>query len=309
MQKIKEFVKKYMIGLTFSFLICTVSVLAITYFDSKNVTYSNETTGMTSNNVQTAIDELYNVCFFKAGSQIIEDANLQKDSNECRYFFTGTNPNNYITFNNEKAGWQILSVECDGSIKIIKRGDVDPISNVEWNIESNNNWLYPATMQTYLNETYLNSLTDTAKNQIAAHDFAIGAISDNNNNLADQIKDENSTKWNGKIALITVSEHIRTNSNQSSCGTLKLNNDNSNFYTGVCKNTTWIYTTIGSNMWTLSPLKNNSNSVYYILADDNFLNTYQVNNRTMSTRPTLYLKNTIRITGGDGSKNNPYTIG
>ena len=45
MQKIKEFSKKYLIGLSLSFLICIVSVSAITYFDSKNVTYSNETTG------------------------------------------------------------------------------------------------------------------------------------------------------------------------------------------------------------------------------------------------------------------------
>ena len=37
---------------------------------------------MTSDNVQGAIDELYNTCFSKAGEQIIENAGLEKDPYE-----------------------------------------------------------------------------------------------------------------------------------------------------------------------------------------------------------------------------------
>ena len=37
-----------------------------------------------------------------------------------RYFYKGADPNNYITFNDEPAGWRIMSLEPDGAIKIIR---------------------------------------------------------------------------------------------------------------------------------------------------------------------------------------------
>ncbi len=40
----------------------TVSVYAVTYFPSNQVTYDNKTSGLKSSDVQGAIDELYNTC-------------------------------------------------------------------------------------------------------------------------------------------------------------------------------------------------------------------------------------------------------
>ncbi len=104
--KIKEFIKSYAIGLIVGIVVSgTISVIAATYFPTNDVTYDNTESGLSSTNVQGAIDELYGVCTAKpAGDQIIENAGLEKDPYECRYFFTGSNPNNYITFNNETAG-------------------------------------------------------------------------------------------------------------------------------------------------------------------------------------------------------------
>ena len=99
-------------GFSKGLIICgTISVIAATYFPSNDVTYDNKESGLTSTNVQGAIDELYGVCTAKppAGETIIENAGLEKDPYECRYFFTGANPNNYITFNDEPAGWRIIS--------------------------------------------------------------------------------------------------------------------------------------------------------------------------------------------------------
>ena len=39
-----------------------------------------------------------------------------------RYVYKGANPNNYITFNNEP--WRIISVESDGTLKLIKKGSI-----------------------------------------------------------------------------------------------------------------------------------------------------------------------------------------
>ena len=65
-EKIKRFWKRYLIGFITGMIVCgTVSVIAATYFPSSDVTYDNKTSGLESNNVQGAINELYNVCTFK----------------------------------------------------------------------------------------------------------------------------------------------------------------------------------------------------------------------------------------------------
>lgn len=62
-EKVKKVLKNRMFifvcgGLFFS----TVSVFAITYFPSNQVTYDNETSGLKATQVQAAIDELYSTC-------------------------------------------------------------------------------------------------------------------------------------------------------------------------------------------------------------------------------------------------------
>ena len=300
MKKIKEFMKSYTLGFVISILLCgTVGVYAATYIESNLITYDNTESGMNSDNVQTAIDELYNTCFPpKAGDQILEDQPLEKDPYECRYFFTGANPNNYITFNGEDAGWRIISVECDGRIKIMR---IDIIANIVWDETNSNNWARPATLNTYLNETYYNSLNSIAKSQIVASNFSIGGDTWDNNNMSTQVSNENSNKWYGNIALPTLSEYIRTNSNKSKCGTVSLNNDN---YSS-CVSTGWMD---NNDIWrVLTPYSGNSNSVFYINSYGN-INYMRVYDSQDAVRPALYLSSEVKITGGNGTQSNPYTI-
>ena len=187
-EKTKEFLKKYLIGFILGFVsVGIVVVYAETYFPSNDVTYDNTESGLSSTNVQGAIDELYGVCFPSAGDQVIEDADLEKDPYECRYFFTGANPNNYVTFNNETAGWRIISVECDGTIKIMRQAYIERMA---WDSSNISNWARPASLNTYLNGTYYNGLNVTAKSQIVAKDWSIGTITNDSNDLAQQINNE-----------------------------------------------------------------------------------------------------------------------
>ena len=302
-QKIKkEYIKTNLIGFIIAGIIVSgVAVCAAVTFPSNEVSYSNTESGLNSNNVQGAIDELYETCTaLTAGEQIIEDAGLEKDPYECRYFFTGANPNNYITFNGENAGWRIVSVECDGTIKIMRMAS---IAEQKWDTSGSNNWARPASLNTYLNGTYLNGLTSTAKSQIVAKDFSIGAVIDDNNNLTDQINDENSKKWNGKIALPTVSEYLRSNSNQSSCGTL-WNND---LKYEQCQMTNWMDTTAVSYWWTLSPDAGNSDDVFSVYSNGR-VGSYIDGFGNYAVRPVVYLSSEVKITGGTGTQNDPFTI-
>ena len=59
--KIKKIFKNRILIFGLGILISgSVSVLAVTYFPSDDVTYDNKTSGLKSTNVQGAIDELYN---------------------------------------------------------------------------------------------------------------------------------------------------------------------------------------------------------------------------------------------------------
>ena len=294
----KEYIKTNLIGFIIAGIIVSgVVVCAAVTFPSNEVSYSNSSSGLNSNNVQGAIDELYETCTrVPAGDQIIENDELEKDSYECRYFFTGANPNNYITFNNET--WRIISVECDGTIKIMRN---ESIGNMAWDSSNSNNWEKPATLNTYLNGTYLtNTLNATAQSQIVAKDWSVGPVT-SNNNMSTQVNNENSNKWNGKVALPTLSEYIRTNNNQNKCGTYSLLYDN---YSD-CARTGWMDTTSVSWWWTLSHF-DYVGYVFYVKLDGGFTTYYAT--QTYAVRPTVYLSSDIQITGGNGSSSNPYTI-
>ena len=295
----KEYIKTNLIGFIIAGIIVSgVVVYAAVTFPSNEVSYSNTESGLNSNNVQGAIDELYETCTaLTTGEQIIEDNGLEKDPYECRYFFTGSYPNNYITFNNET--WRILSVECDGTIKIMREAS---IGESTWAISGWNTWTMPASLNTYLNETYLTSiLSSTAQSQIVAKDWSIGGLA--GDNMSEQVSNENNSKWNGKVALITSSEYIRSNSNQSNCGSFSLYAHNYE----SCKNTTWMFNS-NYNWWTLTPNSFSTNFVVNVSPDGKIYSGRYTCGTGLDIRPAVYLSSDIKITGGDGSQSNPYQL-
>ena len=304
MKNKKYYIKKNLISFIIGLIIFGgVGVYAAVTFPSNEVTYDNTDSGLSSTDVQGAIDELYGVCTAKPpGEQIIEDNGLEKDPYECRYFFTGANPNNYVTFNGENAGWRIISVGCDGTIKIMKTVDINTSDTLAGDSSRSNNWARPASLNTYLNGTYLNSLSSEAQGQIVASNYSIGAVTYNNNDLAGQVNAENSKTWNEKIALPTVSEYLRTNSN-SNCKTISLNNSNYS----TCRNTTWMDESNIDYWWTLSPYSGSSYNVFFVSLNGSvFYN--DANLPHYGVRPAITLSSEVQITGGIGTESDPYIV-
>ena len=308
----KEKIKKIIFGYLPGFILgiisaCTISVIAATYFPSNQTTYDNTNTELQSENVQDAIDELYGVCFPpKAGDTILDNTDIvtsgdglyEDEYDDGRYFYKGANPNNYVTFNNEQAGWRIVSIEPDGTIKIMR---INSIGNQAWDSSNSNNWARPASLNTYLNGTYYNGLNSTAQSQIVAKDWSIGAVTFNDNNMTNTINNEKAIKWHGKVALVTVSEYIRSNSNKSSCGTVKQLNAES----GQCKGTTWMYNS-SYYWWTLSPRTGNSYDLFDVSNDGN-VNYYYALDTYSAVRPALYLSSEVTLTGS-GTQSDPYVV-
>ena len=307
MRVIKKFLKNnifcFILG---AFIFGVIGVSAATYFASSNVTYDNSESGLLSTDVQGAIDELYdvfnNTTISGAGGEIIDKSNIVNSGDglyaEDKYVYKGANPNNYITFNGEKAGWRIISIETDGTIKIIKR---TTLYALKWGSNHGDADWSTSYLKEYFNTTYYNSLTSAAKQQIISSYWPPSGMT------GKIVKD--------KIALFTVPEYLRANSNVSQCGTGFLNSQNSS----TCKNTNWIYNMIfndttrsGYWVWTLTTWMNVDSELYgYVyrlnVPSGNFTVDLSVNANSY-VYPVLYLSSDIKITGGNGSQNNPYEI-
>ena len=316
-EKIKKLLKnRIFIFVLAALLFGTIGVSAATYFPSNDVTYDNTESGLESMNVQGAIDELYGKaqqCSSNSNDRV-EDMGgtttsggdgLYKDVYEAgRYFFKGKNPNNYITFNEETAGWRIMSLESDGTIKIMK---IASIGNRVWD-DSSNDWR-SSDLNTYLNETYYNSLNSTARGQVVLHNFNIGAYPFYNQNpnygdSTDGINAENEQVWNGNVGLATVSEYLRSNSNTNYCRTITLNNINYN----TCKNTNWMFN--NSHWWTMSASTSRTNYVFYL--NSNILYGYSsytndLVDSSYGVHPVVYLSSSVKLSGS-GTQSDPYTI-
>ena len=240
-----------------------------------------------------------------------------------RYVYKGTNPNNYIEFNDEL--WRIIAKEVDGTYKIIRNEILedsywssDGMCSWDYGVPAPslfpgcNKWEEPALLNTYLNEDYYNTFADDYQNIIVNHNFNIGKIIDNND-LQEQINDEKSDLWEGKVGLITVSEYLKANSNISDCETFDTNNTNNT----TCINTNWLFN--NNDYWTISAINlyEDNTTVYYIKSDGMISDGKVAGSGVViddsqddkyGVRPTLYLSSETVISDGDGSSNSPFQI-
>lgn len=233
---------------------------------------------------------------------ITEGDGLYADEYEPgRYIYKGANPNNYITFNNET--WRIISIEADGSIKIMRN---ESIGSRAWDNSNSNNW-ETSDIKTYLNGDYLVTIT-TNQDKIVPHTWSIGEVVIGNIDLAGQINDENGTQsQSANVGMITVSEYLRANTNTEQCGNLSLNNSN----ISTCKTTDWMFNIVPSNgyLWTISPNASSRHSVFAVRgssSDAGGLANYGASD-SRGVSPAVYLSSDITLTG-DGSSSNPYVI-
>ena len=224
-----------------------------------------------------------------------------------KYTYKGANPNNYITFNNES--WRIISISSDGTLKIMRNESIgDMAFDTTGGTYGNNKWDRPADLKTYLNDTYLPTITTNA-DKIVSHTWSIGAVTNNNSDLAGQITAENGTQSQSvSVGMITASEYLRANPNTEQCENMSINNTNNT----TCRTTNWMQSIVpsGGFLWTISPNASDSYSVFYVNGGSSSAGRLDYNNAedfSNGVSPVLYLSSDIALTG-DGSQGNPYQI-
>lgn len=270
---------------------------------------------------------------------------LYEDSYENgRYVYKGNNPNNYIEFNGEL--WRIIAKETDGTYKIIRDqlSENRAFDEENYRTTANNtfcdssysgcnvygkvNGIFrlmsgqkmgtvteDSSLSKYLNETYYNTLTSDAKNQVQTHAFNIGVVlvyggGNQNNSIYSDLNGEKAFQWTGNIGLPNVTDILRANSDSrcnsagAASGTLEQNLCISNY---LVNNMSEI------SFWTMNGYSTQtyatSGAVWIPYRSGNRISfSVQAPSYSGGVRPVLFLKSTIKITGGNGSQSSPYMI-
>lgn len=307
----KKINKKFIFGFILGALIFgTIGVSAATYYASKDVSYDNASSGMSSDNVQDAIDELYQIANTKPAIDKVTEL-VSTNTNELytdehgdiRYY--GSNPNNYVTFNNEL--WRIIGV-IDGKTKIIRD---ESIGNMAWASNGSNNW-NSSSLKTYLNGTYYNSINEISRNMISEETYYLGGATSSNYKTLTASGYYNSERdssqvYNGNPASTTQHIGLMYPSDYGyAAGSLSSTTD----ALITCDMSCPVSYLLENYEWTQTPYADSSNYATYI----NGKGYVGISNVTTSVpfyfiiRPVLYLNSNVKITGGDGSKSSPFTL-
>ena len=184
-----------------------------------------------------------------------------------------------------------------------------------------NNWARPASLNTYLNKTYLNALSTTSQKMIGDTKYYLGGGGNNSNfnssldfySYERKIKntksnefyyDKNPNSWVGKLGLMYVSDYGYASDN---CETKALNDYNNSNDLRICNNANWLFN-LKKLEATITQYSNTSTSIHYIADNGTVVSTYQASLAQTVVRPTLYLKSEVRIIDGDGTSTNPYIL-
>ena len=304
------------------------------YVDESTVTDPNVDSGTAYNidymiNGTATVHENQDISTEKVATDTIKDLAASNPDelvydetadNNLRYI--GANPNNYVSFNGEL--WRIIGVfnnidngsdTKETRLKIIK--DKPYSTGMAWDTDNINDWT-TASLQEELNTTYLNSIQSPYKEMISNAKWNLGGSSTYTDVTASMFYERergttvysgHATEWIGQIGLMYPSDYGYATSggsttNRASCLSTELYNWDSSSYSD-CRNNDWLYS--GTYQWTLTPISSDSYDVFYVY-NIGYVNTRNAHGTDNAVSPALYLSSNVRISGGDGSESNPFTL-
>ena len=181
-----------------------------------------------------------------------------------------------------------------------------------------NNWARPATLNTYLNGTYLSTLTSEAQSMISSSKYYLGGYNNYSQTSQDMYSYErkisgsdyyystNPNSWVGKIALMYESDYGYASLN---CETKALySSSGSSNDLRACNDTNWLYN-IKETEWLLPQLSSSSSIAFFVSSDGYVYNLNHTCTNPFAVRPVVYLTSAVQIIGGEGTESNPYQLG
>ncbi len=310
------------------------------YFKSKPVagkdvlTYVQNNADASSTDIYTVPNKTSDSCTYTLAYDGTSDNNLR---------YVGKNPCNYVTFNNENAGWRIIGIlkTPEGQrLKLIRANSIGEYSWDNKDLQGFNSWpdstlkdvlnsgaYYNRTSGTCPDESRdavdcdftNNGLTEEAKNQIDTITWQLGGIDDTSSKVfashfyiherGTTVYTGRPTEWPGKVGLMYPSDYGYatsggTSMNRASC----LEKELEEWAYSDCRNNDWRYNSSGRGQWLLSSSSSSDNESCHIgLGGIVSCDSLSIDNEMIF--PSIYLKSNVTILSGEGTEENPYTIG
>ena len=243
------------------------------------------------------------------------DASLTDGANDNSYRFAGASDavNNYVCFGStttpcpENNLYRIIGVFGD-KVKLIKSTSV---GNKAW--DSNNNTWSTSSLNTYLNNEFINTFDETIKGKIDTTAWKVGGNTNDNiqkqpakttyqneivNPVPGKYSSNGETEYSAKIGLMYASDYGFAAA-PSAWTTNLINYDGE-----VIKSANWIY--LGAIEWTISRRADDSGFAF-IVGDDGYVGNGSVY-FNYAVRPVFNLVSSTTYVSGDGTQSSPICI-
>ncbi len=207
------------------------------------------------------------------------------------YVYRGKNPNNYLKIGQDL--YRIISLNKDTkNIKVIK------VSGELKNWEENTNFdslsFRITSINSYLNSTFYNTLSDKVKKYIEVNStWYVGSVSGTQMDIQTLKSVEKSSTYNTNIGLLNLHEYSRASLSKK-C--------NSNYLSDECGSSN--YLNFGSNYWLINDY---NDKVWYVNSIGKISNTTNANTSLYKVLPVFNLVIHSEITG-TGTSSDPYIL-
>ena len=301
---------------TFSNLTSDATFYVKVYVKDSN----NRESSVSATSIKTKIPTIKDVCssgtnlasciktFGDKGSSVSKiyhhDATLTNGAGDNSYRFAGASDavNNYVCFGSTTTPcpadnlYRIIGVFGD-KVKLIKSKSV---GEKAWDDNNKNTWS-TSSLNTYLNNDFLNAFDETTKGKIADTTWKVGGFSESSQPAKPVYQNEinSSPSETKKIGLMYASDYGFAAA--PSAWTAKLNT-----YNGEdIKNVNWMY--MGLVEWTISCYAKYSNYAFRVTGRGNLSYSNDVTYEC-GVRPVFNLVSSVTYAEGDGTQNSPIQI-
>ena len=181
-----------------------------------------------------------------------------------------------------------------------------------------------SSIKQYLNNTYYPTLNVVAKTQVQSHAFNIGCVQflekSGNDSIEKNIAGEQMYKWTGNVGLINVSDLLRASTNTDCTSATDefnavLENNNSMCASYLIPIPQIDEGEIQFLYWTINAASTESlDSSFGVWGVKGYLESSDFDimhantDRDYGVRPVVFLKSSIKLSGGTGTETDPYII-
>ena len=170
-----------------------------------------------------------------------------------------------------------------------------------------------ATLNTFLNNEWISTLSSDVAQLIVSHIFNVGYVSMTEyTDLKKSTDTEKQYKWKGKIGLINVTDYVKVGLDSELCGSVYLNSSNSSNAT-TCQKANWMYLSFGMpDFWTITPVSNGYPTNWvHLNPNSGFNGFYDVSTvgggGDRNVVPAFFLSSNILLKG-HGTESQPYIV-